>query len=482
MVQNEMKLILEEDILNNLRTMNILETVSPIDGRYSKHTQPLNQFFSEKAFHSYRIKVECEYLLLLSEDNTIDTRKFSSIEKDIIKNLHAISLEDAELIKKIEYTGHNSIKATNHDVKAIEYFIKEKLKDTSLYDSLQWIHFAITSEDINNIAYGLMLSDTLESIILPKLNELHSVFENLAKKYSDIPMLARTHGQYATPTSLGKEFKVFSSRIERQISQLSTHKILVKLNGATGNYNAHHVAYPKINFLDFTQQLINNLNYNRIKKIEANFITTQIEPGDSYSELFDNMKRINTILIDFNQDMWRYISDNWIVQKAVEGEIGSSTMPHKINPICFENSEGNLGIANALFQHFSTKLPISRLQRDLSDSTVKRNFGVSFGHSLIGYNSILSGLKNIDINYQKIKKTLHNHPEIISEAIQTILRKDGVQMSYEHLKDLTRGKELTIDDFHLFINDLSISVETKELLKKITPENYIGIAETLIGL
>ncbi|MBU1644031.1 MAG: adenylosuccinate lyase [Nanoarchaeota archaeon] len=460
--------------------MDQLEAISPIDGRYRRSTEPLADIFSEKGLIKYRVKVEGEYLLSLSEHPEIGTRDFSSEEKDLIRRLSDISTEDAGMVKAIEVKGYGDIKATNHDVKAVEYFMKEKLKGTSLEDSLEWIHFALTSEDVNNLAYGLMLSDGVGEVVLPTAQELYKTIEGLARQHRDIPMLARTHGQPASPTTFGKEFRVFASRLKRQLDQLANYEILVKLNGATGNYNAHHAAYPEIDWTAFTIDFVERFNGGRRIRLKPNLVTTQVEPHDTYAELCDNLRRLNTILIDFDQDLWRYISDDWIKQKPVEGEVGSSTMPHKINPIDFENSEGNLGLANALFGYFSSKLPVSRLQRDLSDSTIERNFGVALGHSLIGYKSARKGLSKIAVNEQKVVEELENHPEVISEAIQTVLRREGAEMPYERLKELTRGRKPTRDDFRTFIDGLDVSDEVKEELRQITPTNYTGIARLLV--
>lgn len=466
--------------------MNELEAISPIDGRYRKYTEELAEHFSEKALMKYRIVVEGEYLIALSKHPQIKVRKFSKKETELIRDLYNFYIQDAELIKTIETKDHgikeiNNGKKTNHDVKAIEYYMKYKLKNTSLEDSLEWLHFALTSEDVNNLAYGLMLSDSIENIILPKAKRVHGKMESFAQEYKDFPMLARTHGEPASPTTVGKEFKIFASRLEKQLNQLENCEILVKLNGATGNYNAHYIAYPQVDWVKFTKNFVKNFNKEKTIKLKPNLITTQIEPHDTYAELFDNIKRLNTIIIDFDQDIWRYISDDWLKQKVAEGEVGSSTMPHKVNPIDFENSEGNLNLANALFEFFARILPISRLQRHLSDSTIIRNFGTALGYSLIGYKSALKGLNKIAINEEKIIEALENHPEVISEAIQTILRREGIEMPYEQLKELTRGKKVTMKDFHKFIEELNVSDEVKNELKKITPTNYTGIAELLIG-
>lgn len=452
--------------------MQPIDAITPIDGRYRKTTLPLSEYFSEGALIKYRIIMEGEYLIALAEDKRVDLKKFSESEKKKIRDMYNFSSEDAVKVKEFE-------SVTNHDVKAVEYFIKDKLKETSRKDAVEWVHFALTSEDTNNLAYGLMLSESIKNIIIPSLKKIVSALEAFSREYGNLPMLARTHGQSASPTTLGKEFFVFSSRLKRQIRELKKYRIQAKLNGATGNYNAHLAAYPNIDWIKFTISFINNLNTQRRINLEPNLITTQIEPHDTYAELFDINKRINTILIDLNQDMWRYISDGWIVQKTKEGEVGSSTMPHKVNPIDFENSEGNLGIANALFGYFSSKLPISRLQRDLSDSTVERNFGTAFSHSLVGYASILRGLGKISANKDRINEDLENHAEVIAEAIQTVLRREGAPMPYEALKKLTRGRGVTKKDFENFINKLEVSEKIKKELKKFTPQNYVGIAAEL---
>ncbi len=447
--------------------------INPLDGRYFDKTRTLAPFFSEQALMKYRVMMEVEYLIALSALHKTALRKFTLNEEKIIRNLYE-NFNDASYkeIKEEEAV-------TNHDVKAVEYFIKEKLSKTSLKDCIEWVHFGLTSEDTNNISYALILSDSLEKEIIPIISKIISELNTFAKKYKDLPMLARTHGQSASPTTFGKEFKVFEEGLKSQLSQLKNQKISAKINGATGNYNALNIAYPKIDWTNFSKNFINSFNKIRTSKLAPNLITTQIEPHDSYIELFDTLKRINYIMIDFNQDIWRYISDGWVDQKTKEGEIGSSTMPHKINPIDFENSEGNLGLANALFEFYARKLPISRLQRDLSDSTVQRSFGTAFGHSYLAYISLLKGLSKITVNEIKIKEDLMAHPEVITEAIQTILRREGIKMPYEKLKTLARGKVLTLKDIHEFINTLEVSEKIKKELLKITPENYIGLAVKL---
>ena len=344
---------------------------------------------------------------------------------------------------------------------------------------MEFVHFGLTTWDPTNIAYALMISDSLEHVLLPEISKIVSELNVLVKKYKNVPILARTHGQPASPTTFGKEMRIFSSRIEKRIEDLKSIKIEAKLNGATGNYNALYIAYPGIDWIKFSSKFIESFNKGRMQKLKTNLLTTQIEPYDSYVAVFDTLRRINTVLLGFNQDMWRYISDGWIEQRAVMGEVGSSTMPHKINPWFLENSEGNLGMANALFEFFARKLPVSRLQRDLSDSTVLRNIGTAFGHSLIGFKYLANQLDRIAVNKGKMLFDLNSHPEVITEAIQTILRREGVEMPYEKLKELTRGKEVTLSDIHQFIKNLKVSDKVKKELLKITPENYTGLASKL---
>lgn len=446
-----------------------LKAITPIDGRYRSKVEALANYFSEAALIRYRTRVELEYLIALADHPEIKLRKLSDDEKAQLRKLYQeFNFDDALNVKAKE-------SVINHDVKAVEYLIKEKLADTSLDDVKEWVHFALTSEDINNISYALMLSESIHNEVLPCLEKLHAEIENLAEKYKNTAMLSRTHGQSASPTTFGKEMKVFSERLRRQIEQMKSYKILAKLNGATGNYNAQKSAYPNLDWQSFSQGFIAELNNDLNIKLEANLYTTQIEPHDTYAEIFDIFARANTILIDFNQDIWRYISDAWLSQKSSSSEVGSSTMPHKVNPIDFENSEGNLGLANALFKFFSAKLPISRLQRDLSDSTVLRNIGLAFAYSLIAYKSTIKGLSKISVNGVAIKAALDEHPEVIAEALQTILRREGVEVPYEKLKDLTRGKKVTLEDFRKFISDLNIADSVKAELRAIEPGNYVGI-------
>ncbi len=426
-----------------------LTAISPVDGRYRATAEALAEYFSEYALMKMRLTVECEYLIALSETKGVGMRPLTADEKTMLRALPHIAIEDAQIIKKIEREGYGGIPATNHDVKAVEYFIKLKLKNSSLADVLEWVHFALTSEDLNSVAHALALRGALEGVMLSALEKVENEIVDLARAHADTAMLARTHGQSATPTTFGKEMNVFAKRLEKQVRTLKNGSVLVKWGGPSGNY------------------------------LMLNEVTTQIEPHDTYAEMFDNLRRINTILLDLSQDMWRYISDGWVTQKPKEGEVGSSAMPHKVNPIDFENAEGNFGVANALFEHLSKKLPISRLQRDLSDSTVERTFGTAFAHSLIGYHALVRGFGKVSVNEQALRDALMAHPEVLAEAIQTVLRVADVEMPYEKLKALTRGKQVTLKDLAAFIDGLDISPEMKARLKALRPENYTGLAGIL---
>ncbi len=452
-----------------------LTAVSSIDGRYRKVAEELAEHLSEFGLIRARLLVECEYLIALSEAN-VGLRSLTKEEVVTLQQLPHISTEDAQIVKKIEREGYEGIPATNHDVKAIEYFIKKKLADTSLKDVSEWVHFGLTSEDVNSIAYGIMLRGALQAVMVPGLEEIARTLRRLATEHAATPMLSRTHGQSATPTTFGKEMRVFEARLTRQIEQLRTRTILVKFAGATGNFNAHVAALPDVDWRAFAEGFVARLNVGYKILLESNPVTTQIEPHDTFAEMFDNLRRVNIILVDFSQDMWRYISDGWVTQRPRDGEIGSSAMPHKVNPIDFENAEGNFGIANALFEHFSHKLPISRLQRDLSDSTVQRVFGTAYAHALIGYRSLVRGLGKISVNAEGMLVALREHPEILAEAIQTVLRKEGVEVPYEKLKELTRGRLVTVEGFAVFIDNLTVADEVKSSLKALRPENYIGLA------
>ena len=457
-----------------------LTAISSVDGRYRTIAAELTEHFSEFGLIRARLLVETEYLVALSEAG-VGMRALSAEEKALLKQLPQLSTDEAQIVKKIEKEGYEGIPATNHDVKAVEYFIKMKLAQTSLKDVAEWTHFALTSEDINSISHGVALRGALEVVTLPALEAVRANLDATAIAQASTPMLARTHGQPASPTTYGKEIRVFESRLKRQIEQLRARTILVKFAGATGNYNAHQVALPDIDWRVFSRKFIERLNTGHTISLELNEVTTQIEPHDTFAEMFDNMRRINVILTDLSQDVWRYISDGWLTQKPKEGEIGSSAMPHKVNPIDFENAEGNFGIANALFTHFSQKLPISRLQRDLTDSTVIRTFGTAFGHSLVGYRSLLRGLGKITVNDSAMLESLQAHPEVLAEAFQTVLRKEGVEVPYEKLKELTRGKQVTLADFATFIDGLTVSDEVKNRLKALRPENYTGLAAGIAG-
>lgn len=454
-----------------------LRNISPIDGRYGRKTESLADYFSEMGLQKHRAIMECEYLIKLSETPSLDIREFAPEEKKLIRSLYQdFTLEDAQIIKDFEVRGYDGIPATNHDVKAVEYFIKYKLKNTSLEDCLEWIHFALTSEDATNIAHALMIRNGLDKVVIPKLDEVHQSIENFAQDNKGLPVLARTHGQPASPITFGKAGKTFAYRLKRQLNQLKKYQPLAKLNGATGCYNAHAAAYPKVNWIKFSEDFITGLH----DKIEVNYVTDQIEPHDTIDELGSIMRRINKILIKLDRDFWRYISDEWIVQIPKEGEVGSSTMPHKVNPIDIEGSEGNLSAANAMFEFIADYLPMTRLQRDLSDSTVSRNLGTCFGYSMIGYINLLKGLGKYVVNEKKVIKELNKHPEIITEAYQTILRREGIQGAYEQMKGLVRGKKATMAGLQEFIKGLEIKEEVKKELLAITPENYTGLAEKLV--
>ncbi|MEO6814582.1 MAG: adenylosuccinate lyase [Ginsengibacter sp.] len=438
-----------------------LTAISPVDGRYRNQLQHLDEYFSEFALIKYRVKVEIEYFLFLSEKKFFKITP--AIKKQLLKIGDEFSINDAEKIKETE-------KITNHDVKAIEYFLKEKLKVAGAENIIEWIHFGLTSQDINNTAIPLLWKHAIEHEYLPAVINLQTELLQLAKKWKDIPMLARTHGQPASPTILGKEMMVFAERIENQIQLFSYIPFTGKFGGATGNFNAHYVAYPKINWVGFANQFLEEK-----LGLQRQQYTTQIEHYDLLAAHFDNIKRINTILIDFCRDIWTYISMDYFKQQTKQGEIGSSAMPHKVNPIDFENAEGNLGIANALLEHLSGKLPISRLQRDLTDSTVIRNIGLPIAQTLLSIFSIEKGISKLILNEDKLKSDLDNNWVVVAEAIQTILRRENYPQPYEALKELTRGKT-SIDKkkIHQFIDSLKISASLKKELKNISPFNFTG--------
>ncbi|WP_100628142.1 adenylosuccinate lyase [Algoriphagus formosus] len=444
---------------------NPLTAISPVDGRYAGKTEALRAYFSEFALIKYRVHVEVEYFIALCELPLpqlagFDTDLFAAL-RNIVKNF---SLEDAEEIKETE-------KVTNHDVKAVEYFLKKKFDELGQEPFKEFIHFGLTSQDINNTATPLMLKEGLEKVILPTLDSVLNKLREQAKSWESIPMLAKTHGQPASPTRLGKEFQVFITRIEQQLEQLQAVPYSAKFGGATGNMNAHLVAYPHLPWNDFAKHFV-----EKYLGLSRSFPTTQIEHYDNLAALFDAMKRINTVLLDLSKDVWQYVAMNYFKQKIKAGEVGSSAMPHKVNPIDFENAEGNLGIANALLEHLSAKLPISRLQRDLTDSTVLRVIGVPLGHMLIALESLKKGLGKLELNRAAIDSDLQENWAVVAEAIQTILRREGYPKPYEALKDLTRTNEkITQDSIAKFIEGLAVSDEIKQELKQISPFSYTGL-------
>ncbi len=442
--------------------LQALTAISPIDGRYRSKVQHLDDYFSEYALIKYRVLVEVEYFRFLAD------KKFFSIPAPVKKLLNDIldnfSIRDAQKIKETETI-------TNHDVKAVEYFLKEKISAGKGKEIKEWIHFGLTSQDINNTAIPLSWKHALEFEYLPALLNLNRQLEILAADWKTIPLLARTHGQAASPTRLGKEMMVFVERIEQQVEHLIQTPVSAKFGGATGNFNAHYIAFPKKNWIELGNEFVED-----ILGLQRQQFTTQIEHYDNLAAHFDVMKRINTILIDFCRDIWTYVSMDYFKQQTKKGEIGSSAMPHKVNPIDFENAEGNLGMANAVFEHLSAKLPISRLQRDLTDSTVLRNIGVPFAHTLLAFKSIEAGLSKLVLNDEKIYTDLDNNWAVVSEAIQTVLRRENYPQPYEALKELTRGKQgINQKIMHQFIDKLKVPAAIKKELKKITPHNYVGV-------
>ena len=449
----------------------MITAISPIDGRYASKVTELTECFSEYALLKNRIKVEIVWLIALSTEPTIpECRTLGKDEEQILRQIVVgFTPTEAEKIKKIEAV-------TNHDVKAVEYYLKEQIAGTSLEDISEFIHFACTSEDINNLSHALMLKDGL-TVLVPQQQKIISELSKLAREFQNVPMLARTHGQTASPTTIGKELAVFAQRLQKQGEKIIAIELLGKLNGAVGHFNAHFSAYPDVNWIDLSKRVIETeLN------LKQNLFTTQIEPHDYMSELFDTLARWNTILIDYNRDIWTYISMGYFGQKTVKGEVGSSTMPHKVNPIDFENSEGNCGLANAIYHHLATKLPISRLQRDLTDSTVLRNMGVGFGYSMIAYKATLKGLSKLKLNEQNLAKDLDNAWEIMAEPIQTVMRKAGIEKPYEKLKELTRGQTIDQDTIRNFVEGLDLKPADKQRLLDMTPASYTGIASKIVDL
>lgn len=450
--------------------LSALTAVSPIDGRYGDKCTALRPIFSEYGLLRFRVEVEVRWLQQLASHPGIpEVPAFSASANAALNDIVThFNEEDAGRIKAIERT-------TNHDVKAVEYFLKEKVADNSELAAVsEFIHFACTSEDINNNSHGLMLKEARESVILPYCEKLVAEMKRLAEEYRDIPLLSRTHGQPASPTTMGKEMANVAYRLERQVKQIKAVEILGKINGAVGNYNAHISAYPDVDWHQFSEQFVTGLG------LTWNPYTTQIEPHDYIAELFDAIARFNTILLDFDRDIWGYICLGHFKQRTIAGEIGSSTMPHKVNPIDFENSEGNLGLANALFDHLAAKLPVSRWQRDLTDSTVLRNLGVAVGYSLIAYQATLKGISKLEANVGNMAADLDSNWEVLAEPIQTVMRRYGIEKPYEKLKELTRGRRVDAEGMRQFIDTLALPDDVKVELKKLTPANYIGRAVKLV--
>ncbi len=446
-----------------------LYSISPLDGRYGSKVDDLRAYFSEAALMKYRVMVEVEWFVFLCNQLKLNgTMVWKPIELKEIRSLYEFFDDvNANRVKAIE-------KTTNHDVKAIEYFIKENLKGTAFEPYLEFVHFGCTSEDINNLSYALMLKGVLKNVVQPVLTGLSELIHQLGKKYKGVAMISRTHGQPATPTTMGKELINFLVRLERQLEALKGVEILGKMNGAVGNFNAHIVAYPNVKWVEASNKFIQQLG------LTANLHTTQIEPHDFMAEIFDALKRINTIIVGLDRDIWTYISHGYFKQKLKEGEVGSSTMPHKVNPIDFENSEGNLGVANALLAHFSEKLPLSRLQRDLTDSTVLRNIGCGIGYSVLAYKNCIQGLHKLQLNEAALEQDLDSNWELLAEPIQMVMRRYGIEKPYEKLKELTRGRKVDKGTLHRFIDNLKIPKAEQKRLKALTPSKYIGLAIELV--
>ena len=449
----------------------MITAISPIDGRYASKVEALSECFSEYALVRNRVKVEVLWLLALcAEADIVECRALTVEEEQFLRAIVTrFTPEEAEKVKEIE-------KVTNHDVKAVEYYLKDQITGTSLEGLSEFLHFACTSEDINNLSHALMLKDGLKTLA-PLQEQIVHELKRLAEEFKTVPMLARTHGQTASPTTIGKELAVFVARLRRQGASIAAVELLGKLNGAVGNFNAHLSAYPQVDWIALSRKVIEDE-----LGLKQNLFTTQIEPHDYMAELFDALSRWNTILIDLNRDIWTYIAMAYFGQKTVAGEVGSSTMPHKVNPIDFENSEGNCGLANAIFGHLSAKLPVSRLQRDLTDSTVIRNMGVGFGYSMIAYHSTLKGLSKLKLNEQNLANDLDNAWEVLAEPIQTVMRKAGIEKPYEKLKELTRGQKITAETIRAFIEGLELEAEDKQRLLAMTPASYVGMAPGVVDL
>ncbi len=449
-------------------SFSTLSALSPLDGRYRKTLEELSLFFSEEALMKYRIRIEIEYLIALSQETKIpEIKQLSSARQRTLRIVY--EKFDRDAAKKVKYYE----KQTNHDVKAVEYYLRDVLREKKMPVLIPWLHFALTSEDVNNLAYGLMWRDALQFLYVPTLKKLNAALRTLAHDWAAVPLLALTHGQAATPTTLGKELAVFVQRLKRQKDRLESHRLLGKLSGATGTWSAHVIAFPHVNWPAFGKRFVTNLG------LQYNPVTTQIESHDALAESFHTIIRINNVLMDACRDLWFYISRGILTQKKVTGEVGSSTMPHKINPIHFENAEGNLGLANAVLTHLAEKLQKSRLQRDLSDSTVIRNQGVGLGYAYLAVVNMQKGLSRVSVNRPRAEAELKDHWEIIAEAIQTLLRKHGEKEAYETMKKLTRGKTITKKTLTKFIASLDLPAEEKQNLMALTPLAYTGLAEKL---
>lgn len=449
-------------------TLSPLTALSPLDGRYARKTESLRDFFSEYGLIKYRVKVEIVWLQALAEEPGIpEVFPLSAEAVRILEEIgHNFSEKDAKRVKEIE-------RITNHDVKAVEYFLKERFAGTRLEPLTEFIHFACTSEDINNLAYGLALREAREQTMHPTMQSLIEAVHALAQRYQPVPMLSRTHGQTATPTTLGKEMANVAWRLEKQCLRYLAVPIYGKINGAVGNYNAHVIAYPEVDWPGLAARLVQKLGLTHQP------LTTQIEPHDGMAELFDAVAGFNTVMLDFSRDVWTYISMGYFKQKTVDGEVGSSTMPHKVNPIDFENAEGNLGLSNAVLRHLSTTLPVSRLQRDLSDSTVLRNIGVGLGYALLAYTSTLRGIRKLEVNTKQLANDLDHAWEVLAEPIQTVMRRHGIEKPYERLKEVTRGQSVTRERLAELIRTLEIPEEVRQTLLKLTPADYTGLAVSL---
>jgi adenylosuccinate lyase len=449
----------------------MITAISPIDGRYASKVEELSECFSEYALVRNRVKVEVLWLMALcAEPEVAECRALTTEEEQYLRGIVTkFTPDEAEKVKAIE-------KVTNHDVKAVEYYLKEQITGTSLEGLSEFLHFACTSEDINNLSHAMMLKDGLQALE-PLQERIASELTSLAKAFKSVPMLARTHGQTASPTTIGKELAIFVVRLRKQAAGIAAVEVLGKLNGAVGNFNAHLSAYPQVDWVALSKKVIESE-----LGLTQNLFTTQIEPHDYMAELFDALSRWNTILVDLNRDIWTYISMAYFGQKTIAGEVGSSTMPHKVNPIDFENSEGNCGLANAIFGHLSAKLPVSRLQRDLTDSTVIRNMGVGFGYSMIAYHSTIKGLSKLKLNEQNLANDLDSAWEVMAEPIQTVMRKAGIEKPYEKLKELTRGQKITSETIRAFIEGLELADDDKKRLLEMTPSSYVGMAPEIVDL